>query len=128
MMHVHLERDEVSALLEQQAFAAPKWRKYLFWSQLALLTLTSGYGLHLYLQESTFSRQPSLIHWQQGSPNAQNDPELFRCLQAWGELRGLQPAVQLMISTTPDVWYLAWISADQCLNFSMKGNVQELCR
>jgi hypothetical protein len=127
-MPVHLERDELSALLEQQAFAAPRWRKYLFWTLLALLILTSSYGLHVYVQESPFHGQPQLLNWQQDSPNPMKDPELSRCLQAWGELHNLPPAVQLIISTTPDVWYLAWISADQSFNFSMKGQVQELCR
>jgi len=126
-MRVHLEQGEVSALLERQAFAPSRWRRVLFWLQITLLVLSSGYGVHLYHQQSSSHPAP-LIRWQQGSSQVVNDPALSRCLFAWGQTRRLPPAIQLIISTTPDTWYLVWISAGESFNFSIKGPLQELCR
>ncbi len=126
-MRVHLEQDEVSALLEQQAFAPSKWRRVLFWLQITLLVLSSGYGVHLYRQQLSPQQAP-LIRWQQGNGQVLDDPALSRCLLAWGDNRRLPPAVQLVISATPDAWYLVWISAEESFNFSIKGHIQELCR
>lgn len=126
-MRVHLEQNEVSALLEQQAFAPSKWRLVLFWTQIALLILSSGYGVHLYRQQLSPHQAP-LIRWQQGSSQVLDDPALSRCLLAWGQNRRLPPAAQLIVSATSDAWYLVWISAEESFNFSIKGHIQELCR
>lgn len=130
-MRVHLEQDEVSALLEQQAFAPSNWRKGLFWLQTILLLLTCSYAVSLYRLESFSGSQPdtppTLILWQQGNSNIMMDPQLSRCLVAWGQKRHLPTARQLLISTTQDSWYLVWISAQGSVNFYIKGHIQELC-
>lgn len=127
-MRVHLEQDEVSALLERQAFAPSRWRRVLFWLQITLLVLSCGYGVHLYRQQSSPDPQALLLRWQQGNKQVVDDPALTRCLLAWGQARHLPPAVQLVISATPDACYLVWISAEESFNFSIKGHIQELCR
>lgn len=130
-MNVHLEQDEVSALLEQQAFAPSKWRKGLFWLQMVLLLLACSYAVSLYRLESLSPLHPdkpaSLLLWQQGSSRSLEDQKLSRCLVAWGQKRRLPAAQQIIISITPDSWYLAWVSTEGSINFYIKGHIQELC-
>ena len=130
-MNVHLDRDEITALLQAEAFAPPRWRKLCFWLGLLLLLLVA-YHLLLTLksQSASLSKEPApqLIEWQQGQQITIKDPELLACLQQWGAQQNLPPAQQLVIGIQRDRWTLIWLSADDSINFSIEGQPQELCR
>lgn len=130
-MNVHLDHDEITALLQTEAFASPRWRIVCFWSGLLLLLLI---GLHLlftwYHQSAASSAQASLslMEWRQGHPYPLHDPELQSCLLRWGEQQQLPPPHQLLLSRQPARWSLVWIGAADSFNFSIDGQPQELCR
>ncbi len=130
-MNVHLDRDEITALLQAEAFAPPRWRKLCFWLGLLLLLLVT-YHLLLTIksQASPQSREPhpQLIEWRQGQSLLLADPELLTCLKQWGAQQNLPPAQQLIIGIQRDRWTLIWLSADDSINFSIEGQPQELCR
>ncbi len=130
-MNVHLDRDEITALLQAEAFAPPRWRKLCFWLGFLLLLLASSHLL-LTLKSQTADRstepQPQLIEWQQGQSLPLADPELLACLQHWGAQQNLPPAQQLIIGIQRDRWTLIWLSADDSINFSIERQPQELCR
>ena len=130
-MNVHLDRDEITALLQTEAFAPPLWRKLCFWLGVLLLLLVT-YHLLLTIKHRAPDRstepQPQLIEWQQGQSIPLADPELQACLQHWGAQQNLPPAQQLIIGIQRDRWTLIWLSATGSVNFSVAGQPQELCR
>lgn len=130
-MNVHLDRDEITALLQAEAFAPSRWRRLCFWLGFLLLLLVA---CHLLLTLKSHSApqlrepHPQLIEWQQGQPITIKDPELLACLQQWGTQQNLPPAQQLLIGIQRDRWTLIWLGAGDSVNFSMAGHPQELCR
>lgn len=130
-MNVHLDSDEITALLQTEAFAPPLWRKLCFWLGLLLLLLVAGHLL-LALKSQPSPRPsespPPLIEWQQGQQITIEDPGLQVCLQQWGAQQQLPPAQQLVIGIQRDRWSLIWLSATGSVNFSIAGQPQELCR
>ena len=130
-MNVHLDRDEITALLQAEAFAPPRWRKLCFWLGLLLFLLVTCHlllSLKSQVSHQSTEPQPQLIEWQQGQSRPLADPELLACLQQWGEQQNLPPAHQLIIGIQRDRWTLIWLSATDSVNFSIAGHPQELCR
>ncbi len=130
-MNVHLDRDEITALLQAEAFAPSRWRKFCFWLGLLLLLLVAGHLLLTLIgpaaPQST-APHPQLIEWQQGHKLTIENPELLSCLQRWGKHQKLPPPQQLIIGIQQDRWTLIWLSTTDSINFSMAGHPQELCR
>ena len=130
-MNVHLDHDEITALLQTEAFSPPRWRIVCFWSGLLLLLL---FGLHLLftLQHQPPSAPPqaplSLMEWRHGQPYPLQDPELQACLLRWGQQQKLPIPWPLSPSRQPERWSLVGIGAADSLNFSMAGQPQGLCR
>ena len=130
-MNVHLDHDEITALLQTEAFSPPRWRIVCFWSGLLMLLLI---GLHLLF---TLQHQPasspaqtslSLMEWRNGHPYPLQNPKLQACLLRWGKQQKLPPPQQLLLSRQPERWSLVWIGAADSLNFSRAGQPQGLCR
>lgn len=130
-MNVHLDRDEITALLQAEAFAPSRWRKFCFGLGLLLLLLVISHlvlTLHNQSPPQPMSPHPQLIEWQQGQMLTIEEPRLLACLQDWGAQQKLPPAQQLIIGIQRDRWSLIWLSATGSVNFSIAGQLQELCQ
>ena len=121
-----LDHDEVTALLEAEAFAPSRGRKLLVGAALVLLIATLGYLLTTFLQ-STRPPQDPLLSWQQGQWQPLHNPALLHCLQQWGTQHALPPPSQLIISQQAGNWSLVWLSEQGSDNFTLQGSVRELC-
>ncbi len=121
-----LDHDEVTALLEAEAFAPARGRRYLLSGSLLLLIGALGFLLATALQSE---RQPqdALMGWQQERLQPLDNPELWRCLRRWGAPRALPEPRQLLINQQADNWTLVWLSGQTSHNFTLPGQVRDLC-
>lgn len=121
-----LEPAELDALLQQQAFATPRWRKLAFWLLLAALPVTCGLALHPWLSAPPLSQLPRAVRWGESpTPLTQSEQS---CLSTWAERHNLAAAARMILAERERGATLVWLGKEDNRTLVLAKGLPELCR
>lgn len=130
-----LDDDELTALLEKQAFSSPAWQKVLFVFALLLFVASICRYIHLIWQEKDHLPAAKWLEMKESELRPLQDQAVQRCLLKWGEKKGLPAPMQIIVrqaaSFPPannNYWYVIWVTTDNSFDFSISGHLREYCQ
>lgn len=128
-----LDDDELTALLEKQAFAPSRWLAVSLLFSLAIFAISLYWCIQSIWQEKNTAPNAEWLEWHKGRLQPLANNQLKQCLSEWGSKRGLPPAIRVVIreSQSKDsnhhYWYMTWLGNTNSYNFSIDGPLEELC-
>ena len=126
MMSKLLEPEELDALLQQQAFAAPRWRTGIVWLLLLLLPFTATWAAWSWFLPILLHSLPLAVYWTADrQPVSRHD---VRCLLQWGEAHNLPSPNHLLLGIRPQGASLVWLTDHDGRTLILSQSPQEMCR
>ena len=128
-----LDDDELTALLEKQAFAPSRWLAISLLFSLAIFAIALYWCIQSIWQEKNAAPNEVWLEWHSGHLQPLANKQLAQCLSEWGSRRGLPPANRVVMRESQNkasdhhYWYMIWLGEKNSFNFSMDGRLQELC-
>lgn len=130
-----LDDDELTALLEKQAFSAPAWHKALFFFALLLFMASLYQSARQIWQETAPHSTEKWLELKEDGLHPLQDEAIQHCLLMWGEKKGLPTPNRVLVrqatSFPPannNYWYLIWLVSDDSFDFSISGHLREYCQ
>lgn len=132
-MSPFLDDDELTALLEKQAFTPSRWLTISLLFSLAVFAISLYGCIQSIWQEKSIAPNAAWLEWHNGRLQPLANNQLKQCLSKWGSKRGLPPAIRVVIKEAQSrgsnhhYWYMTWLAEADSYNFSIDGSLEELC-
>lgn len=130
-----LDDDELTALLEKEAFSPPLWQKALFFLALLLFTASLCRCSMLIWQEAAPLTVEQWGELKEDGLHPLQEPAIQRCLLRWGKEKALPPPERVLVrqaaSFPPannNYWYVVWLASEDSFDFSISGHLREYCQ
>lgn len=128
-----LDDDELTALLEKQAFSPSRWLAVSLLFSLAIFAISLYWCIQSIWQEKNTAPNAAWLEWHKGRLQPLANNQLKQCVSKWGSKRGLPPAIRVVIresqikDSNHHYWYMTWLGDTNSYNFSIDGPLEELC-
>ena len=128
-----LDDDELTALLEKQAFSPSRWLAVSLLFSLAIFAISLYWCIQSVWQEKNTAPNAAWLEWHKGRLQPLANNQLKQCVSKWGSKRGLPPAIRVVIRESQNkdsnhhYWYMTWLGDTNSYNFSIDGPLEELC-
>ncbi len=128
-----LDDDELTALLEKQAFSPSRWLAVSLLFSLAIFAISLYWCIQSIWQEKNTAPNAAWLEWHKGRLQPLANNQLKQCVSKWGSKRGLPPAIRVVIRESQNkdsnhhYWYMTWLGDTNSYNFSIDGPLEELC-
>jgi hypothetical protein len=128
-----LDDDELTALLEKQAFSPSRWLAVSLLFSLAIFAISLYWCIQSIWQEKNTAPNAAWLEWHKGRLQPLANNQLKQCVSKWGSKRGLPPAIRVVIRESQNkdsnhhYWYMTWLGDTNSYNFSIDDPLAELC-
>jgi hypothetical protein len=130
-----LDDDELTALLEKEAFSPPSWQKALFFFALLLFIVALCHCTLQLWQEKHLLPTAKWIELKAGGLLPLQEQAVQHCLQQWGSERGLPVSERVIVRQAASFppannsyWYIVWFTPGNSFDFSISGHLREYCQ
>ena len=128
-----LDDDELTALLEKQAFSPSRWLAVSLLFSLAIFAISLYWCIQSIWQEKNTAPNAAWLEWHKGRLQPLANNQLKQCVSKWGSKRGLPPAIRVVIRESQNkdsnhhYWYMTWLGDTNSYNFSIDDPLEKLC-